>query len=189
MSAAKIQSALQAASQVGCVTVSGCSEVTFTHDRMHAAAITLIQPDEALDLHLSIGKQLHTAGPAYIFTAVDALLSARKLGDRSTDVEELCNLLIAAIKRASRSAAFELAYQYLRTARALLCETYGEADLYSTRSTRNISFQLIPLWAEVCGALGKLDEAIEKVRQRALETGWTVGTTADPPIHFLVTGI
>ncbi len=182
-------SAFEQASHIGCIAISG-EEVSFTHDRMHAAALSLIQEDEAVQLYLAVGRHLSKAGPAYTVTAVDAILMARKLGDRSVHHDDLCRLseqepyapasnrllthlplsVIVAIKRANRLASFELARNYLRIARNVLVETYGEENIWSEPPQREMAFQLVPLHAEAGGALGALEEALDKVGQKASPT-------------------
>ncbi len=163
MTTSKVQSSLLDAAQVGCVAMANDGTVTFTHDRMQAAALNLIHSSEALELHLKVGRKLQTLGGEYIFTATDSLLTARKLGDESFHLEDLCNLIIAAAKRAARSAAFDRAYRYLGIAEAMMSETYGKSEIFSKGPQQSMSYQLLPLWAEVCGSLGKIEEGIVKV--------------------------
>jgi hypothetical protein len=162
MTTIKVQSSLLIAAQMGCIAMANDGTVTFTHDRMQAAAHNLIHPSESLELHLAVGRKLQTLGGEYIFTATDALLTARNLGDKTIDLEELCNLIISAAKRAARSAAFNLAYRYLGMADTMMAEKYGKCEIYSAPTQQSMCYQLIPLWAEVCGSLGKIEEGIEK---------------------------
>jgi predicted ATPase/class 3 adenylate cyclase len=99
----------------------------FLHDRVQQAAYALMDDDEKRDAHRSIGRlMLENSSPARqaerIFTIVNHLNAGRQIlaHDVADNYIQLAALNLQAGKKAKASAAYEPAFEYLRTGTELL---------------------------------------------------------------------
>ncbi|MBI4815563.1 MAG: AAA family ATPase [Deltaproteobacteria bacterium] len=100
-------------------------EVHFVHDRVRQAAYVGLEESVAAAYHLRIGRMLLARGAidadeSQVFEVVEQLNRGR--AESEADRSILADLNLRAGRRASRSAAFQPAHGYYRTARANLPE-------------------------------------------------------------------
>ena len=116
----------------GLIFKSG-DRIHFSHDRIQEAAYSLIPSDERPGRHLHIGRRLLAQLPEkdkddYLFRITDHVNRGCDLIRDAIEKMELMRLNLAAGKKAKAAAAFESAWTYLETCRALLPEGAWEKE-------------------------------------------------------------
>lgn len=100
-------------------------EYKFSHDKIQQAAYSLISEENKSRVHLQVGELLlkHTSIKALeqkIFDIVNQLNLGSKLISSQSQQIDLANLNLMAAKKAKASAAYQPAYEYLKTGVVLL---------------------------------------------------------------------
>ncbi|EDN71746.1 serine/threonine kinase with two-component sensor domain [Beggiatoa sp. SS] len=96
----------------------------FQHDRVQQAAYSLIADIDKQSIHLQIGRLLANMPEAeledHLFEVVNQLNAGRELIEERDEKHRLAELNLSAGKKAKASAAYQAAFQYLKTGLGLL---------------------------------------------------------------------
>jgi predicted ATPase len=92
----------------------------FLHDRVQQAAYSMIEENAKSQIHLKIGRELLKATPEneldeHVFTIVDQLNMSSELMTDQAERERLAKLNLIAGKKAKLSAAYNPAFDYLKS--------------------------------------------------------------------------
>ena len=140
----------------------------FLHDRVQQAAYSLIEEKEKPEVHLKIGREMLKTIPEeqleeQIFTIVDQLnLGAERMTDE-TEKEKLAELNLVAGKKAKLSAAFEPAFDYLKSGIRMLRENAWQVQYDLTLSLHEEAGEA----AFLCGGFIEMEALTERVLQQA----------------------
>jgi len=111
----------------------------FLHDRVQQAAYSLIEEKKKLEVHLKIGRELLKTTPEtdledQIFNIVDQLNVSVELIGTEKEREQLAQLNLLASQKAKLSAAYDPAFDYLKTGISLLQENSWQLQYRLTLS-------------------------------------------------------
>ncbi len=145
----------------------------FCHDRIQQAAYSQGDPGERAELHLAIGRRMmvRPAGRDFatsVFLVAEQLLAGvdRVAGAEAAKRVSCAEVFLVAGRRASQTAAYELAKRYLETGLRLLGDHRGDA-------TDRMVTELIVELAETLHVLADFSQAetlIEEGLSRVLDT-------------------
>ena len=135
----------------------------FSHDRIRQAARRLTDNEEAIAVHLAVGRFLRgqlPAGSERVFRVVDHLNHAISEISQAEELSDLGLLNLRAGRRALTSAAFESADEYFNRARELLGpavwrDRYDDALVLHIEGARA---------AYLCGHLDRMTELVESAK-------------------------
>jgi len=144
------------------------TECRFTHDRIQQAAYSLISDEQKPVVHQQIGQLLLKNTPLderepNIFAIVDQLNVGKRLINQQLERDELAQLNLIAGKKAKASAAYQLAFGYLKLGLELLGEN-------SWQTQYDLSLALYEEGAEAAylsGDFEQMERWIEVVLQQA----------------------
>ncbi len=136
----------------------------FLHDRVQQAAYSLIEEKEKSEVHLRIGREmLKTISEdqleEQIFAIVDQLNLGSELMTVKMEKEKLAELNLVAGKKAKLSAAFEPAFDYLKSGISLFQENGWEMQYELTLSLHEEAVES----AYLCGSFKEMEKRIEAV--------------------------
>jgi len=148
--------------------IKGGKSFKFLHDRVQQAVYALIEEQEKNKVHLKIGRLLfeNAEGEAReerLFDILNHLNPARDLVTQQADRDALAELNLNAGRKAKVSAAYEMAFEYLKMGLGLL-------DPYSWRDQYELSLELYNEVAEVAclsGHFEQMENLVETVSQNA----------------------
>lgn len=148
--------------------IEGGKSFKFLHDRVQQAAYALIKEQEKTKMHLKIGRLLleNAEGEAReerLFDILNHLNPARDLVTQPTDRDALAELNLKAGRKAKVSAAYEMAFEYLKMGLGLL-------DPYSWRDQYELALELHNEATEVAclsGHFEQMENLAEAVTQNA----------------------
>ena len=140
----------------------------FLHDRVQQAAYSLIEEKEKPEVHLKIGREmLKTISEdqleEQIFTIVDQLNLGSELMTDKTEKEKLAELNLLAGKKAKLSAAFEPAFDYLKSGIRILQENAWQVHYDLTLSLYEEAAEA----AFLCGDFIEMEALLETVLKQA----------------------
>lgn len=162
-----VLASLEAVMSAGMVIVAD-DACRFSHDRIQEAAYSLIPAEARASWHLEIGRTLlANATPADIderlFEIVDHLNQGAGLVGDASERQALCDLDLAAGRRARSAVAYSAARNYLDQARSLLPD-----DAWRTRYEQTLALHLELLECEfVGGSLQQAGMLFDELQQRA----------------------
>jgi predicted ATPase/signal transduction histidine kinase len=140
----------------------------FLHDRVQQAAYSLIEEKEKPEVHLKIGREmLKTISEEdleeQIFDIVDQLNLSSELMTDETEREKLARLNLLAGKKAKLSAAYDPAFDYLKSGIRMLKENSWQMQYDLTLSLHEEATEA----ASLCGDFDGMENLAEIVLQRA----------------------
>ena len=140
----------------------------FLHDRVQQAAYSLIEEKKKAEVHLKIGREMLKMIPEeeleeHIFTIVDQLNLGVELITDEKEKEKLAQLNLLAGKKAKLSAAYEPAFDYLKTGIRMLQENCWQVQYGLTLSLHEEGAEA----AFLCGDYEKMEDLAEIVLQHA----------------------
>jgi PAS domain S-box-containing protein len=146
--------------------IKGGESFKFLHDRVQQATYALIEEQEKKKVHLKIGRLLfkNTEGEAReerLFDILNHLNPARDLVTLQTDRDTLAELNLNAGRKAKASAAYEMAFEYLKMGLGLL-------DLDSWRDQYELALELHNEATEIAclsGHFEQMEHLVETVIQ------------------------
>lgn len=146
----------------------GGKSFKFLHDRLQQAAYALIEEQEKKKVHLKIGRLLFEdaegeAREERLFDILNHLNPARDLVTQQADRDALAELNLNAGRKAKVSAAYEMAFEYLKMGLGLL-------DPYIWRDQYELALELHNEATEVAclsGHFEQMEHLVEIVRQNA----------------------
>ncbi|MBF0242051.1 MAG: hypothetical protein HQK64_06160 [Desulfamplus sp.] len=140
----------------------------FLHDRVQQAAYSMIEENSKSQIHLKIGRELLKATPEneldeHVFTIVDQLNMSSELMTDEAERERLANLNLIAGKKAKLSAAYNPAFDYLKSGINVL-----KADCWQSQYNLTLSiFEEAAEAAYLCGDYEEMERIAETVLQHA----------------------
>ena len=148
--------------------IKGGKNFKFLHDRVQQAAYALIEEQEKKKVHLKIGRLLfeNAEGEALeerLFDILNHLNPARDLVTQQVDRNALAELNLNAGRKAKVSAAYEMAFEYLKVGLGLL-------DPYSWRDQYELALELHNEATEIAclsGHFEQMENLVEAVTQNA----------------------
>jgi len=143
----------------------------FLHDRVQQAAYLIIEENQKQKVHLKIGRQMLNAISQkeledHIFDIVDQFNVSHELITDEKEREKLAQLNLSAGKKAKLSAAFNLAFSYLKIGIEMLNEN-------SWQMQYKLSLSLYDEITEAAYLCGNIEE-VENFAQTVLEKAKTV---------------
>ena len=140
----------------------------FLHDRVQQAAYSLIEEKKKPEVHLEIGREVLKTIPEeeieeQIFTIVDQLNLGVELITDEEEREKLAQLNLLAGKKAKLSAAYDAAFDYLKSGIRMLQENCWQAQYGLTLSLYEEGAES----AFLCSDYEKMGDLAEIVLQRA----------------------
>jgi len=143
----------------------------FAHDRVLAAAYSLLTPDERARAHLTIGRLLRDAVPLAeraerVFEFVDHVNLGRSLVAALEERDELARYNLLAAERARRSAAYATAVAYLETSAGLLTPEEWAADAARRFELARLRVECVFLSGQVERASGLVEELFARAPER-----------------------
>ena len=146
--------------------IKGGKSFKFLHDRVQQAVYALTEEQEKKKVHLKIGRLLFEnaeskAREERLFDILNHLNPARDLVTQQTDRDALAELNLNAGRKAKVSAAYEMAFEYLKMGLGLL-------DSYSWRDQYELALELHNEATEVAclsGHFEQMENLVEAVNQ------------------------
>ena len=140
----------------------------FLHDRVQQAAYALIDEKKKQEAHLKIGREMLKTIPEenleeQIFDIVDQLNLSSELITDENEREKLAQLNLIAGKKAKLSAAFNPAFDYLKSGMGMLKENCWEIQYVLTLSLYDEAAEV----AFLCGDFEAVENLAETVLQQA----------------------
>ena len=143
----------------------------FVHDRIRQAAHALLSPDDSRQIHYGLGRALfeEPADPATdprLFEIVEHLNLAGALVRTTPELQRLCDLNVAAGRRAAHAAAFPAAHAFfqhsLRNAQA------AGGDPWQTSYARTLAIHVEGArMAYLCGEHAAMEELVSAAIEHA----------------------
>ncbi len=151
--------------------VTAGARYEFAHDRVLAAAYSLLAPDERARAHLAIGRWLRDAVPLAeraerVFEFVDHVNLGRSLVVAFEERDELARSNQLAAERARRSAAYSTAVAYLETSTELLTPEEWAADAARRFELARLRVECVFLAGQVERASGLVEELFARAPDR-----------------------
>ncbi|KAJ9093692.1 hypothetical protein QFC21_006288 [Naganishia friedmannii] len=142
------------------------NKVQFVHDKPHAAALALIDPQEKPRLFAKIARSLEGVSADYNFVRADMFLSAYQSDPSLLELLEVVKAAVKAARQAAASAALDLASSYLDRA----AELWSFSKAESWEQDPDLAMDFLTVTAEV--ALGRraaapYTEKVESARRTA----------------------
>ena len=143
----------------------------FLHDRVQQAAYSLIEEKKRPEVHLKIGRELLKTIPEedleeHIFTIADQLNLCSELMTDETEREKLARLNLLADKKAKLSAAYDPAFDYLKSGIRMLTENCWQVQYELTLSLHEEAAEAAFLFRDF--------EAVENLAETVLQQAKTV---------------
>jgi histidine kinase len=143
----------------------------FAHDRVLAAAYSLVTPEERARTHLAVGRLLRDAVPLAerderVFEFVDHMNLGRTLIAAFEERDELARSNQLAAERARRSAAYPTAVAYLETSAGLLAPEEWAADAARRFELARLRVECVFLAGQVERASGLVEELFARAPDR-----------------------
>jgi predicted ATPase/signal transduction histidine kinase len=140
----------------------------FLHDRVQQAAYSLIEEKEKPEVHLKIGREMLKTIPEdqledKIFTIVDQLNLGSELMTDEMEKQKLAELNLLAGKKAKLSAAFEPAFDYLKSGIRMLRENAWQVQYDLALSLYEEAGEA----AFLCGDFMEMEALLETVLHQA----------------------
>ena len=140
----------------------------FLHDRIQQAAYSLIEEKEKPEVHLTIGREMLKAVPEkeleeHVFNIVDHLNLGSGLITDEQEREELAQLNLLAGNKSKLSAAYNPAFDYLKSGMGMLKENCWQAQYGLTLLLHEEAAEA----AYLCGDFIEMDVLAEGVLQQA----------------------
>ena len=140
----------------------------FLHDRVQQAAYSLIEEKKRPEVHLKIGREMlkrisEEELEEHIFNIVDQLNLSSELMTDEKEREKLAQLNLLAGKKAKLSAAYEPAFEYLKSGIRMLQENCWQAQYGLTLSLHEEGVES----AFLCGDYEKMGDLAEIALQHA----------------------
>jgi predicted ATPase/serine/threonine protein kinase/signal transduction histidine kinase len=136
----------------------------FLHDRVQQAAYSMIEENAKSRIHLKIGRELLKATPEneldeHVFTIVDQLNMSSELMKDEAERERLAKLNLIAGKKAKLSAAYNPAFDYLKSGMNILKEDCWQSQYNLTLSIYEEAAEA----AYLCGDFEEMERIAETV--------------------------
>lgn len=140
----------------------------FLHDRVQQAAYSMIEENAKSQIHLKIGRELLKATPEneldeHVFTIVDQLNMSSELMTDEAERERLAKLNLIAGKKAKLSAAYNPAFDYLKSGMSVLNQDCWQSQYNLTLSIHEEAAET----AFLCGDFEEMERIAETVLKQA----------------------